>query len=319
MPTKKNKVVAQAHYWDPDKKKTIWKRHYTIPKKYGGDLERLKDDLNEWRNENLIRVKAPEAVLIRKNKPEVNDLYEIKKDEQELKDPQDTQDITELANQDEPELKDKPLIPTILKTKFELKIPPLSETGASTVLFGASKSGKTTLMKSIIKKFYDNNDCITILIADNSHSNIYHDIGKKIIKTDKFDNELIKGLHRIQKKTNNKCHFCIVLDDMILDKNDPDLLRLILTLRNSKISTLCLLQSPTLLSKNARFNGNNFIFKRTNNAENTTEILEKFLSGYPPFYGLSKADQVNMYRDLTKDYGFIYLDALNDTVTLHNK
>ena len=294
MSQKKSKVLAQAHYWDPDKKKTIWKRIYTLPKKYNGDIDLLKEDLEKWRNDNLQRVKAPEAVLIRKNDPNIGVVIN------------ETENIPQN-------------VPTVNGAGIKLNIEPLSDTGCSTVIFGSSKSGKSTQMLDLVKKHYDNNKCICIVIADSVHANIYRGLSNRIIKTDKFDRELIQGLHKIQKKTNNKYHFCIVLDDMILDKNDPELLRLILTLRNSKISTVCLLQSPTLLSKNARFNGNNFIFRRTNNQENTEQILDKFLGGYKPFYGLSKPEQVKLYRDLTVDYGCIYLDALIDVVTMHDK
>lgn len=304
----KTKVIAQAHYWDPEKKKTIWKRVYTLPKKYNGDVELLKADLEKWRDDNLKRVKAPEAVMIRKNNPEEAVVINTQEDISELDESVNNQSVQNVVQN---------VVHTPPVTKFKLNIEPLKETGCSTVIFGSSKSGKTTQLKQILKKHYDNNNCITILIADSVHANVYRDLSKKIIKTDKFDRELIQGLHKIQKKTDNKYHFVIVLDDMILDKNDPELLRLILTLRNSKISTVCLLQSPTLLSKNARFNGNNFIFRRTNNAENTEQILDMFLGGFPPFYGLSKAEQVKLYRDLTTDYGYIYLDALNDTVTVH--
>ena len=87
-------------------------------------------------------------------------------------------------------------------------------------------------------------------------------------------------------------------------------------MRNAKISTIILLQSIKLLSKSGRFNGNNFIFRHMNNSESVEEVLKLFLSGYGPFYKISTEDKIKLYKQITSDYSFIYLDALNDNYSI---
>ena len=200
---------------------------------------------------------------------------------------------------------------------FNLELPDLEEAGCSTVLFGSSKSGKTTLMKDIIKlpeiKDADN---IKFLLSPNVHAKIYKDIDKKIIKLDHWDDRLVSALHKIQKKTKNKYIFTIIIDDCILNKNSGKIMELFLTLRNSKISTIMLLQSTTLLNRNSRFNVNNFVFKKCNNDEAIRQNMDFFLGSYDPFKGLPMEEKMSLYREITNNYGFIYLDALNGSLTL---
>jgi len=283
----------RASYWDTTLKKLI---HKSILTKKVPDDEKRRI-LNEWKIK-MIMEKGTGII------------------------PDDLKETTEpKIQEEEPKIQEEkttePKIQEINYTPFNLKLSDLSETGSSTVLFGASKSGKTTLLKRILREYYGDPNVIVFMIAENIHSNIYQDLDKNIIKSDKFDKSLIKTLHRINKRTNNKYHFVIVLDDMILEKHNSTLLKLILTYRNAKISTVILLQSPTLLSKNGRFNGNNFIFKRTNNAENAEQVMDFFLGGFEPFYKLKKEEKTNLYKKITDNYGFIYLDALNDKLTFH--
>lgn len=284
----------KASYWDCTEKRLIHKS-ITSNKIPNDEKKRI---LDEWKRE-MIKTKGTGVI------PE------------KLKEKDETINNVNIESQEEPEIINPELKIDIEYTPFSLKLSPLSETGSSTIIFGASMSGKTTLLKKILKEYYNDNEVIVFMIAEHIHSNIYQDLDKKIIKSDKFDKQLIKTLHRINKRTNNKYHFVIVLDDMILEKHNSTLLKLILTYRNAKISTLILLQSPTLLSRNGRFNGNNFIFKRTNNAENADQVMEFFLSGFEPFYKLKKEEKNKLYKQITDNFGFIYLDALNDKISFH--
>ena len=214
---------------------------------------------------------------------------------------------------------EEPVVETnkIQYTPFKLNLSDMKETGSTTVIYGASKSGKTYLLKQILKKYYSSNNVITVMFADNVHANIYRDIDKKIIKTSKFCPQLVKDIHKIQKKTNNKYTWLIILDDMVLEKSDPQLLKLFLTYRNSKISLIINLQSLSLLSKSARFNGNNFIFKKCNSQQYIDDVMRYFVGGYGVFSGKHITEQTKLFQEITKDYGFVYLDALNDEISYH--
>jgi hypothetical protein len=207
--------------------------------------------------------------------------------------------------------------PAIAYEKFKLEIPDLEETGFTTVLFGSSKSGKTTLMKEIVKlPQIAEPDVIKFLISPSINAKIYKDIDKKIIRMDRWRDELVHGLERVQKKTKNKYTFLLIIDDCVLNKNSGKIMQLFCTMRNIKVSTIMLLQSTTLLNRNSRFNSNNIIFKKCNVGEGVEQIMDWFLKSYPPFDKLDKNAQQQMYREICNDYGFINLDLLNGTMQM---
>ena len=285
-------MSVKLSYWDKELKKT--KIIQTTIKKHEGDRDKAMEHLQKLKEE---RLRAIDEKLEKKVEQIVEPVMEPVM---------------------EPVLEPVTVeTPKIDYSTFKLKLDDQKVTGSSTVLFGASKSGKSYLMKNLLKKYYKNPNTIIILFADNVHSNIYKDIDKKVITTDKFDPQLVKDIHKIQKKTNNKYQWLLVLDDMVLEKSDPQLLKMFLTYRNSKMSTIILLQSLSLLSKNARFNGNNFIFKKCNSQQYVDDVMQYFIGGYGVFAGKSKQEQTELFREITKDYGFCYLDALNDTISYH--
>ena len=209
-------------------------------------------------------------------------------------------------------------LPKLHFTKFILDMPNLKEDASSTVLFGSSKSGKTWQAMDLLKSYYSGKDIISFVISPNIHSKTYEPIkDKKYIKLDRWDNQLVKDIHKIQKKTKNKYIFLFVIDDCILEKLSPQILQLFLVLRNSKINTILNLQSITLLSRNSRNNGQGFIFRSFNNDEIIEDAMKYFLGSFEPFYGLTMDDKKRLYKQAVKDYGFIYLNSLDGIVSFH--
>jgi hypothetical protein len=45
--------------------------------------------------------------------------------------------------------------------------------------------------------------------------------------------------------------------------------------------------------------------------------MKFFLGSYEPFYKLHMEDKIRLYKEVTKDYGFVYLNALDGIVTFH--
>jgi hypothetical protein len=303
--------TCKVSYWCKIKKKSVWKAVNT--KNFDDDESKAKAFLKEWKETEKAKMEEEYNKLIQKGAIEQTP---DKPDEAPICEEIDNKPIEELKQEDKI-IDDKAI--NINYTRFQLKIAPKEEGGTSTIIFGSSKSGKTYQLMEILNKYYDNNKFIVFLFADSVfNSPAYKNLPKSIIKLDHFDEDLIKQIHHIQKQTNNKYRFLFVMDDIILEKNNTMILRLILTMRNADISTIMLLQSTTLLSKNGRFNINNAIFRRNNNAESVEQTIRFFLGGYEPFYSLKKMeDKINLYRDITKEYGFIYLDALNDELTFH--
>ena len=215
-------------------------------------------------------------------------------------------------------------LPDIKKTPFKLIVADtkIDGEGKSTILYGAGNSGKTVLTKYILSTYYDKKEIITTIMSPSINAAKYSKIRKKknIIKNAFFNEDLIKGVAKIQLRTSNKYPaFCFVMDDIVSDKNSEQVKKMILTYRNRNISSVINLQSMTLLAKNNRFNCNNVLFLRQNNQEAIIEILDCFLKSYPPCDSLPTKDmKVQMYRKLTDKNCFMYLNCLTDELTFHN-
>ena len=292
----------RVFYWNKDKKKNVYK---TVNiKNFDNDEEKAMEFLNQWKTEQL---RLQDERELKKLQDKVNN---IEDEIEEIKE--------EPEQEQEPEVKaEETKEPEIKRCKFKLELS--DETGNTIALFGSSRSGKTTQLKEIIKKHYSGGDFITLLIAENIHAKIYQDIDKKIIKMDRFDEDLIKGLHKVNKKLKNKYKFCIIFDDIILLKNSSLIMSLICTMRNANFSSILLFQSVQMLAKTNRQNINACIFKRQNNAEAIELLMKNYLGGYEPFYGLSMEDKIKIYRKATEDYNFIYLNNLSDEIFFCNK
>lgn len=184
------------------------------------------------------------------------------------------------------------------------------KTGNSTVILGSSKAGKSTLLMYLYNKYY--RDLITILFSDNPQINLYKD--KKLIKSSYFIPQIIKEFHYINRKTNNKYDFACLLDDIVNEKEDEMLRRLVLSFRNSNISSIVSIQSPTLLNKSNRSSVNNLIFFRFNTEEMIEQVIKFFLSSHLP----GRMDEkIRLYKQLTADHQFIYLNPRENRMTVH--
>ncbi len=193
------------------------------------------------------------------------------------------------------------------------------DTGNTTVLFGSSKQGKTTTMLEILKKQYiPNPNNIVTLFCRNDHGEIYQDIE---LKCNTFNNKA-RDYVLLQKFINSKCknkyNFTNAIDDIINVRYSKILNEMILTLRNSNISTLICLQYVRLLSKQARGNVNNVLCFQSNTDENTEEIIKVYLRNHFKKMGIKKLpDMVILYKEITKNHGFIYVNMRNGNISYH--
>ncbi len=120
-------------------------------------------------------------------------------------------------------------------------------------ILGASFSGKTTLLTTEINKLRKNTYRKIILFTESTNSsplkNLNEDLDVKII--DRFCKQIPKLLKDINSETNNKFKFLLILDDVIDLKNNT-FNKMILTMRNSNISTVVLLQYVKLITPSTR-------------------------------------------------------------------
>lgn len=200
-------------------------------------------------------------------------------------------------------------LPKIIN-KIDLELD--DNTGNTTVILASSKSGKSTLLMHLYNKYYNDKDFITTLFSISCHIPIYKDKKKRLIKICRFDKDgiqLIKSLRLMNHKCKNKYDFCCIFDDIIDVRYSNVINNLILTYRNSNISSIISLQYANLLSKASRGSVNNIILGRFNSDGAISSIINCYLkSRFSKDFGISnEIDQINLYKQLTKDHQFIYL------------
>lgn len=215
-------------------------------------------------------------------------------------------------------------LPDILKPKNEVTLRLDSGTGNTTLIFGSSKRGKSTLQRYLYDKYYStktvNTRGINTMFAGNPQLSIYkHD--KNLLIGDGFNQKsakYIKMQKYINSKTHNKYKFLNMFDDILDTKYSSIVNQLVLSYRNSNISLLMCLQYVFMLSKQNRANINNTFVFGSNTYEDEKNLIDVFLKPYFSALGFrSNAEQIQLYRKVTADYGFFYIDNLKGKISAH--
>lgn len=193
-------------------------------------------------------------------------------------------------------------------------------TGNSTVLLGSSKAGKSTTMMYLFRRHYGGKDFISVLFASNPQIALYKPTDtatRRLVAVSGYDPRLIRLARAINRGSDNKYKFCFLLDDIIDQRQDQTLAELILTLRNSNISSMVCLQYGNLLAKMSRSNVNNVLLFRFNNDEAIEVVVAQYLKSHFRKLGIPPDNMVAFYKTVTADHGFIYLHPATDTITFH--
>ena len=184
-------------------------------------------------------------------------------------------------------------------------------TGNSILILGASKRGKSTLLMHLYHKYFE--DYIAVLFTDNPQINIYGD--KKIILSSAFSKDPIEIAKVINQKTDNEYKFMFILDDIIDQKEDKILSKLILTYRNSDISSMISLQNAMLFKKSSRDNVHNYIFFGFGTDDVIEDVIKKFFNSY--LGDCTMTQKIQWYKDMTKDHRFIYYSPRKELISFH--
>lgn len=199
-----------------------------------------------------------------------------------------------------------------------LKLDP--RTGNTTFLLGSSKAGKSTALMKIYDKYYAKKKYISILFSINKHIRVYKG-HKFLLRCPSFNKDaekiVLMGKY-INSKCRNKYSFVNIFDDMIDTGHNKLLNNMILTYRNSNISSLISLQYTYLLSKKARSNINNILLFHFNTDEGRKTVVETFLRATFAKMGYKTMnEQINLYKKLTSNYQFIYLHPASGHFSIH--
>jgi len=215
--------------------------------------------------------------------------------------------------------------------------------GSTIAIFGSSKRGKSQLIAYLYKhKFVSyksearnsenhktkktksgkkkpTSHYVSTLFADNPQIPLYnlplllrsHGFGRAHEK-------YIMMQHFVQMRTDNQYKFLNMFDDIIDEKHSRIMNKLILSMRNSNVSTIIALQYVKLLSTSNRANINHTFIFGMNQAEDEMRTIDLLLRPYLIQKGIKKKDeQIAFFRLATRDHGFIYLNNLKNRMTLH--
>lgn len=178
-------------------------------------------------------------------------------------------------------------------------------------IIGSSKSGKTTFLKYLLKEHF--NDDIKVFMTQSPQADIYKSIRKSSVFVPTYVPELIKDCYKINKETNNHYPFCIVVDDVTDAKGDKQMTKLLCLYRNSRCSSIVVGQDFSMLNATGRANVNNICLFYANTDNRIEDNVKMFLRSYFP-RNLSMEEKICLYRKLTENHCFLWIDCLNNTI-----
>lgn len=193
-------------------------------------------------------------------------------------------------------------------------------TGNSTALIGSSKRGKSTLMMYLYNKNYNTKKYISILFCLNPQIALYKGYKDLLVSRgfNEYSTKIIKATQFINVHTNNKYKFLIMLDDIIGAKYDKIVNELVLTYRNSNISSIFSLQYPKLLSTSNRANINNICIFDFNTDECCQAAIDLYLKDHFNRMGyITKEAKLMFFKEMVKDHGFIYINPMKNLISFH--
>jgi hypothetical protein len=194
--------------------------------------------------------------------------------------------------------------------KFDLDLPEPETGGVSIVMVGSTRSGKTTIMKHSLRKFFS--DYISILFSPSIHAGTYGDLDKGIIKAPEYIPDVVRECYAINKKTDNKYPFLVIFDDVVTAKFDKELLKTFTIYRNSGISAIMSIQSPILLNSAMRGNINIVMLGFMNSDESCEKVIRMFC--YASIEGKNIEQKIHEYKKLTSDHHWLVINNLTGEI-----
>jgi len=195
---------------------------------------------------------------------------------------------------------------------FHLDMPPVETGGCSVLMIGSGRSGKTTALKYIIDNYFQKH-CGAIF-SQSAKAEAYKHMHYPLLPLSSvYIPELVNCSYRINRECKNAYPFLFVLDDVPLAKNDKELLKTMTIYRNSGVSCIHCVQTPTLVNPTCRSNYTYFLLFKCNASEQIENVCKLFLRGYfPNDWSMNK--RVEWYKSVTEDHHFIFIDNWNGTI-----
>ena len=196
--------------------------------------------------------------------------------------------------------------------KFVLDMPPVDTGGCSILMVGSGRSGKTTALKYIIDRYFQKH--VGAIFSQSAKAEAYKHMKYPLLPLScAYIPEMIQDGYMINKETRNYYPFLFVLDDVPLAKNDKQLMKTLTVYRNSGISCIQCVQTPTLVSPTCRSNFTFTLLFKNNSTEQCENVCKFFLRGYfPPKWVME--EKIRWFKTATEDHHFLFIDNWNGTI-----
>ena len=191
---------------------------------------------------------------------------------------------------------------------------PADKFGMSWALLGATRSGKTTLLNYIFKKYFK--DYLTILMSNSLQADTYNYIKKGCgVISHHYHPKVLKNCYKINHETNNHYKFLFIIDDITDVRNDKEMTRLMTIYRNSRIASIVSAQTATMMNPIARSNINYVLLGRCNSSMQIERNIKDFLVAYFPSK-MKMSEKIQLYKHLTDDHKWILIDNIEGKIYL---
>jgi ABC-type cobalamin/Fe3+-siderophores transport system ATPase subunit len=190
---------------------------------------------------------------------------------------------------------------------FDLTLP--TNGGVSFGLIGASRSGKTTLMKYLFRTYFKKH--ITVMSTMNPHADIYEDLDSSVLVCNDYHPELLREFHELNSATGNKYPFLFISDDFVNPKikNDGEVTKALTIYRNAGVSSIWSFQGRTLMSAVGRNNLNYIAVLKQQTPREWEAVIKEFLSMWLPT-GMTMREMIEFCRLATEDHQFFFIDQI---------
>lgn len=204
-------------------------------------------------------------------------------------------------------------------------------TGQTALLLGSSFTGKTTLLVIALNNIIKNKSYDVIVVFTESISSEplqklkYRD--HRIIISNCFIPEIIRWAHRINDVTENRYRFLFVLDDIVDMGRKKLYQKLILTFRNSNISSITVTQYAKLIPPAMRGSYHNVIISGFRSSETREFVIKNWLVSPMKDLGMKKLPEFDSFfvkstindSKNKKNSKYIHLDNIREIMHIENR
>jgi len=194
--------------------------------------------------------------------------------------------------------------------EFSIKLPDTETGGITMAMVGSTRSGKTTLLKHVLPKFFEK--YLGVLMSPSLHAPVYDDISKGMVKAPLYTPKVIDEMYSINRKCDNHYPFLVVLDDVVTAKFDKTLMKSFTIYRNSGITTIMSVQNPIILNSVTRGNINIILLGYLNSDEAVEKAVRMFC--YASIPGKNIEAKIHEYKRLTSDHHWLCINHLDGSM-----